>query len=173
LAAHHDDLLIRDKAFKYFIDNFNDKYSKDYDPNQIDIAFIPCSDPNIYAIPSEVFIDPECTIMKFQTVRKKYRLEVEKFGVRRCPSNEELKNRLIEDPPQDIDEAKEIFEYLASREGSFDWMFINDIDFIPIRDKTRPEVIILKNPHSCFFKDQERYYFFFLLYKRKNFFSYL
>jgi len=156
LAAHHTDPKIRDKALKYFIDKFNDKYKKEYISYMVNVAFLPCSD-NTYARPLECFIDPECTLMKFRVLREDLQFQARQFGVRQCPSNEELKNKLIKNPPQE-DKAKQIFEYLASRDGSFSWKLLVGIDFIPIRDKNRPNIIIFTNPRSCFFEDQEKRY---------------
>ena len=57
LAAPPTDPKIRGKALRYFIDNFKEKYSKDYNPHNIKIAFLPCTDPKVYATPSECFIE--------------------------------------------------------------------------------------------------------------------
>ena len=164
LAAHPTDPIIREKALKYFIDNFNDKYRKDYNDQMfIKIAFLPCSN-DTYAKPLECFIDPECTIMKFRAIRQDLRFEVEKLGVRQGPSHFELKNSLIENPPRD-EEAREIFEYMASRNvtGSRH-EFYDDLanhKFIPVPNKIRPDAITYTSPNSCFFiEEQENRYIF-------------
>ncbi|RIA91695.1 hypothetical protein C1645_692396 [Glomus cerebriforme] len=165
LAAPPTDLKIRSKALKYFIENFKEKYSKVYNSSEINIAFLPCSDPSIYAKPSECFINPECMVMKFQAVHQDLRFQAEQFGVRQHPSRDKLLNRLIENPSQDENKAREIFEYLASRQGDFnqfDWNKLAGLKFIPIRSKN---VIVLTNPRSCFFKGQEESY--------HDFFSYI
>jgi hypothetical protein len=161
LAAPPTDPKIRSKALKYFIENFKGKYSKNYNSSEINIAFLPCLDPSIYAKPSECYINPECTIMKFQAIHQELRFQAEQFGVRQNPSRDKLLKRLIEDPPNDVNKAREIFEYLASRQGDFihsDWLHLADLKFIPIRAKTQPNVIDLTNPRSCFFKGQEERY---------------
>ena len=169
LATPPTDPKIRSKALKYFIENFKEKYSKNYNPSEINIALLPCLDPSIYAKPSECFINPECTIMKFQAIHQELRFQAEQFGVRQHPSREKLLNRLIEDPPRDENKAKAIFEYLASRQGDFihsDCIFLADLKFIPIRVKSQPNVIDLTNPRSYFFKGQEeRYVLHYLCFK--------
>ncbi|RIA81211.1 hypothetical protein C1645_837362 [Glomus cerebriforme] len=159
LTAPPTDPKIRDKAFKYLIDNFKERYSESYKSAEINIAFLPCSNSNIYAKPSECFINPECMTMKFQTIRQDLIFYAEQFGVRQNPSHEKLLKRLIEDPPQNEYSAKKIFEYLATQQGDFihsDWKILAGLKFIPIRDKFRSDVIIHTNPYSCFFKYRER-----------------
>ena len=109
LAAHPTDLKIRNEALKYFIRNFEVKYSQNYNQTKVDVAFLPCSFTNNYAKPSECFINPECKIMKFQTVRQDLRFQVRKFGVRPHPSSEKLLERLKEDQLQDENKAKKVF----------------------------------------------------------------
>ncbi|CAG8757867.1 16425_t:CDS:2, partial [Funneliformis caledonium] len=148
---------IREKALKYFIDNFNEKYSRSYDPAKTKVAFLPCLSPGSYAKPLECFINPECTIMNFQAVRQDLRFKVPQLGVRQYPSIEELKSMLTNSPPQDVNKAKEIFEFLASQRGSFNWTILASYNFIPIEDKTRPSGINRTNPRNCYLNrfDQE------------------
>ena len=60
---------IRKSALKYFTDNFNEKYAKDYKPDKISVAFLPCRGANVYAKPTECFTNPECMTMKFKVIR--------------------------------------------------------------------------------------------------------
>src|ERR1043166_10296836 len=109
LAALPTDAEIRGKAFRYFIESFEKKYSQNYNPN-VNIAFLPCSDPDIYAKPSDCYINPECKIMKFKVIRQDLRFYAERFGVCQHPSSEKLLNKLMHDPPRDEKRAKKIFE---------------------------------------------------------------
>ncbi|RGB34624.1 hypothetical protein C1646_143658 [Rhizophagus diaphanus] len=163
LAANHSNLKIRSKALRYFINNFEEKYSGDYDP-QVSIAFLPCSNRGTYAKPSECYISSECTIMKFNAVSQDLRFQVERFGVQQHPSREELLKRLNEEPPRHENKAKTIFEYLASRQTTFtddDFKSLTDLKFIPIKKNSRAK-ITLASPRNCFFSVQE---------ELKNFFS--
>jgi len=79
--------------------------------------------------------------MKFWVICKDLRFQARRFDVRQCPNNNnELKNKLIENPPLDVNKAKQIFKYLASQKGFINWKPLFDIDFIPIRDKIWPNV---------------------------------
>ncbi|GBB91210.1 hypothetical protein RclHR1_01840007 [Rhizophagus clarus] len=163
LAAHPADSDIRYKALKYFMNNFDKKYSKNYYASEIGIAFLPCLNNN-YAKPLECYINPECTAMNFKVIRQDLRHQVGKFGVRQHPSREELLNKLLQNPPQDEDNAEEIFEYLASQITVFnrsDWNRLSKSNFIPARNQ-RGEVI-LTNSYKCFFKVQDELKNFFLL----------
>ncbi|CAB4394655.1 unnamed protein product [Rhizophagus irregularis] len=165
LAAPPSDPKFREMALKYFIDNFDNEYSKHYKPEDIDIAFLPCSNSNTYAKPSECFIDDRCMIMNFRAIRKDLRSNVEKFGVRQHPNHEKLVKSLAENPPQNEDEAKNVFEYLDSQQHDFtdsDWDTLNNFEFIPIKNESQSNEIINKliKPRDCFFKEESLNEFF-------------
>ncbi|CAB5390281.1 unnamed protein product [Rhizophagus irregularis] len=160
LAAPPTDPKIRSKAFEYFIDNFDKNYLKEYSPATVNNAFLPCSDQNTYAKPSECFINLECKIMKFKVIRQDLRYRVEKLGVHQDPSRETIINELkkLSRYVQYGDDAKKIFEYLASRKKDFirsDFDQLAKFDFIPLRNKTKINEIILFNPRSVYFEVQE------------------
>ncbi|CAG8740564.1 9916_t:CDS:2, partial [Rhizophagus irregularis] len=142
---------IRELVLKYFIDNFK-RYSKHYNPETVDIAFLPCSNSNGYARPSDCFINDECTIMNLQTIREDLRSKAEKLGVRQIPDYKKLKEKLIENPPQNKNEAKKIFEYL--NRFNYNWSSLINIQFIPIQDESKINNKYFK-PCDCFFKLKE------------------
>jgi len=150
LAAPPTDPKIRSKAFQYFVDNFKDKYSVNYNAAKVDIPFLPCSDSNVYAKPLECFTNPRCMIMNFQVIRQDLRGQADKFGVHRDPNSTELINKLTKNLPQDENKAKEVFEYLASLKSN--WTSLAELKFIPIRNKIRPDEIVFINPSICLFK---------------------
>ncbi|GBC47096.2 hypothetical protein GLOIN_2v1761434 [Rhizophagus irregularis DAOM 181602=DAOM 197198] len=149
LAVPSNDPKIRELALKYFIDNY-DKYSVHYKPDEINIAFLPCSKSNTYAKPSECFTNDRCMIMNFKVVREDLRSKAEKFGIQQHPNHDKLVKRLTENPPQGENNAMKVFEYLYSRQHDFtnaDWNILNNSEFIPIKN----ENIHIK-PRDCFFK---------------------
>ncbi|PKY20927.1 hypothetical protein RhiirB3_524661 [Rhizophagus irregularis] len=149
---------IRMKAFKYLNDNFKDRYSKDYKPTEINVTFLPCRKRYVYATPTNCYINSDCMKLNFNVIRQDYLYCAEQFGVQKNPSPDKLLKSLIEKPPRDIAKAKGVFEYLASQQGNFtdtDWKILGDLNFIPVKDKTRPNVINLINPHSCFLECTE------------------
>jgi hypothetical protein len=150
LAAPTTDQKIRNKALKYLIDNFKDKYFA-YDVEKATIPFLPCSDSNLYAKPLGCFTNPKCKVLNFQVLRQDLRDHATKFGVCENPSSIEISNKLIESPPQDENKAKEVFEYLASLETQ-EWFSLVDQNFIPIQNKSQSDKIVFISPNSCFFK---------------------
>lgn len=149
------------KAFKYLNDNFKDRYSKDYKPTEINVTFLPCRKRYVYATPTNCYINSDCMKLNFNVIRQDYLYCAEQFGVQQNPSPDKLLKSLIEKPPRDIAKAKGVFEYLASQQGNFtdtDWKILGDLNFIPVKDKTRPNVINLINPHSCFLECTENRY---------------
>ena len=159
---------ICNKALKYFIDNFDDKYSDGYNADAINIAFLPCSEQDIYAKPSECFINSDCAVMGFNVIHQDYRFQAEKLGLHQHPNHKQLFERLIEDAPLTENKAKEIFEYLATRQDEFiesEWNILSNTKFIPTRNKGQPDIIVYKSPRGCFFKGQEMYEFIILINK--------
>lgn len=158
LASPPTDLKIRERAFKYFVDNFEKNYFNNYSSPVVNIPFLPCSEPEVYAKPSECFINPECGIMNFKVIHQDLEFKVGKLGVCRDPNREEILNRLKENLPKDKIDAQKIFEYLASQQGKFtdhDWNILADLEFIPVQNKIRPNIINYANPNNCFFNIQE------------------
>ncbi|KAF0389336.1 putative hatpase domain protein [Gigaspora margarita] len=157
----NSDTVLRSKALKYFMDNFKDKYSSEYKAEEIKVAFLPCTDPKVYETPMGCFSNPECTIMNFNALHQDLRFRADELGIRQHPSRERLLNRLIQNPPENEQRAKDIFGYLASRLGDFnqtDWSMLRDLNFIPIRDEAQTNLIKYVTPRNCFFKGSDETY---------------
>ncbi|CAB4431331.1 unnamed protein product [Rhizophagus irregularis] len=146
---------IRYKALRYFINNFDRKYYRNYYAAEINVAFLPCLHDN-YAKPLECFINPECTVMSFKVINRGLQHQVGKLGVRQNPNREELLSKLLQNLPRDEINAEKIFGYLSSRQADFnhsDWNKLANFDFIPIRNQSNG--IFLTRPCKCFFKFQD------------------
>ncbi|PKY51971.1 hypothetical protein RhiirA4_325988, partial [Rhizophagus irregularis] len=152
ISALHNNIKIRKMALKYFIENFEKKYYFEYDANEINFAFLPCSNfDGIYAKPSECFINPDCAVMGFKVINEEYRNQAKKLDVLRHPGHEKLIERLTKYRPQTIDKAKKIFEYLETRMDEFTESELDtlvDCEFIPTRDNG------YQSPRDCFFGSQ-------------------
>ncbi|PKY57382.1 hypothetical protein RhiirA4_509810 [Rhizophagus irregularis] len=139
--------------------DWNVEWSNSSKEEVVNIAFLPCSNSDTYAKPSECYADDKCTIMNFQIIREDLRSKAEKFGVRQHPNHEKLVKWLTENPPQNKNKAKEIFEYLSSQQKDFtdlEWNTLNDFEFIPIQDVSQSEIINkLIKPRECLFKLKE------------------
>ncbi|PKB93479.1 hypothetical protein RhiirA5_483588, partial [Rhizophagus irregularis] len=157
LAAKSNYPKIRELAFKYFVDNFYSKYSKFYKPEEIDVAFLPCSNSISYAKHSECFINDKCKSIGFKIIREDLRSKAGDFGVRQNPNREELINGLTENPPKNKNKAKEVFEYLNTQQEGFtdsDWKKLKDFEFIPIHKKNI-DVDLIK-PRDCYLKFKDK-----------------
>ncbi|PKY36433.1 hypothetical protein RhiirB3_509023, partial [Rhizophagus irregularis] len=116
LASPPTNSKFRVTAIKYFIDNFDKKYAKAYKPEQINIAFIPCSNFDACTKPSDCFTNYKCMIMNFKIIHEDLRSKAGKLGVRQNPNRAKLINRLIESPPSNANVAKEVFDYLNTQQ---------------------------------------------------------
>ncbi|CAG8589024.1 5426_t:CDS:10 [Diversispora eburnea] len=168
LASTNSESNLRENALKYFITNFKEKYVSDYNPHEIKTPFLPCTDPKVFETPMGCFLNFGCTIMKFHAIRSDIRFRAEELGVRQHPTREQLLNRLIQFPPKNDFEAREVFGYLSSQQASFnssDWEKLSNLAFIPILAKTQPFQIVHVSPQNCFFKNSEESF--------QDFFSYI
>ncbi|CAG8758755.1 10599_t:CDS:10, partial [Gigaspora margarita] len=153
LAEQSQPLELREKALQYFIKNFKEKYSEIYNSNSIQIKFLPCIDSDIYAKPSECYSNSHCMKMGFNALRQNLCFLAKELGVKKHPDHNLLRDKLVQNPPN-MDNAKEIFEYMyfATHEGYSNWKVFQNIKFIPIQEKVPPYKIIHHKPEECFFK---------------------
>jgi hypothetical protein len=101
--------------------------------------------------------------MNFKIIHEDLRSKAGKFGVHQNPNCKKLINRLIESPPENVNMAKEVFEYLNTQQKGFtdsDWNMLKDFEFIPIQPNK------LVKPCECFLKLKEERYVLI-----KNFFN--
>lgn len=142
LASKTEDPVKQRKAFGYFLENFDTRYSSSYDPNQVaHLAFIPSlrqdgtaflarpgevspivESQNIsYLMPyCQVFTNPECGFLGFALVEPSLRdAATNKLGVPRDPPATLLMSILVDRPPNEPSAARQMFEYLTTRIGDF------------------------------------------------------
>ncbi|CAG8597455.1 8335_t:CDS:2, partial [Racocetra persica] len=153
LAEQAQPIELREKALKYFIKNFKEKYSEMYKPDSIQIKFLPCINANIYAKPSECYSSPDCVKMGFNALRQDLCFWAKEIGVKLHPDSNLLQDKLVQNPPN-INNARKIFEYMyfAARGSHVNWQKLQNIKFIPIREKVPPHRITHHKPEECFFK---------------------
>ncbi|CAJ0904717.1 4399_t:CDS:10 [Entrophospora sp. SA101] len=152
LASSNTELSIRQKALCYFIENFKARYYKDYNANMVNLAFLPCTDTNVYATPTNCYTNPECEIMKFNILNKELLPNADEFGVKKDPCRLQILVKLREERPENEEKAKLIFDYLSSFHFIHsDWAELQKIPFIPIRDKVYRHSLKHVTPLDCFF----------------------
>ena len=105
-------------AFKYFIDN-SAKYH-DYDPHNFkDVKFIPAINADgksMKGTPTEVFISPDASVLKFLVVHPSARdIASDKLKLQQNPPTSAILPLLEKSAPQDAAIARLWFEALAAR----------------------------------------------------------
>ncbi|CAO1635090.1 unnamed protein product [Sympodiomycopsis kandeliae] len=167
LAASEDD-AIRSKAFAYFLEKstYRDKY-KAAIANKF--AFVPCrlhseGEPSKMSRlrPNEVFTNASAAVMNFPTVAGVSASDIPKLGLSSDPTAASLISRLVNYPPQTLEKAKEVFEYLSTVQGSFsshDLSLLRQVPCVPIpssststssKDKTDASIKLVA-PNECYF----------------------
>ncbi|CAG8599070.1 18033_t:CDS:2, partial [Acaulospora morrowiae] len=162
LASSKSERSLREKALNYFLKNFREKYSSDYKPDNINVAFLPCTEPDVYETPLGCFYDPGCTAIKFHALRQDLRTRAEELGVRQYPDSKDVLINLSKNPPGDRGKAIKTFDYLASLQSNFsnrDWLTLRHLKFIPITSNNfRLNKVTHNCPRKCFFKGSDTSY---------------
>ncbi|KAI7858717.1 hypothetical protein BDC45DRAFT_531271 [Circinella umbellata] len=159
-----EDKALQTRALHYFIDNHKQHYEDVYHPNQIDIAFLPCSSggKTYYSIPRDCFTNPDVEVLGFHALHQDLICVRDKLGVRENPDAKRLVEAFLKNISQDIEKAKRIFEYMASRMGDIgyqQWPKLRDIKFIPVQSSQKTSnnknTIVLVEPTQCYFESGE------------------
>ena len=165
--ATTEDKALQMRALHYFIDNHKQHYEDVYHPNQVDIAFLPCSSGGkpYYSIPRDCFTNPDAQVLGFHYLHPDLLCVRDKLGVRENPDAKRLVEAFLQNITQDIEKAKRIFEYMASRMGDIgyqQWPKLRDIKFIPVQssqksssDNNNKADIVLVEPTQCYFESGE------------------
>ncbi|KAI9250278.1 hypothetical protein BY458DRAFT_559759 [Sporodiniella umbellata] len=145
---------IRMTALSYFIENFKD-YKNKYNPESLDIKFLPCSDGKSYASPRECFSHSDGQLLGFKILHPDLIHARDKLGVRESPTAEKLLNAFVQNISGDVTIAQKRFEYMAGRMGSFSrshWQQLSQTAFIPIQKK---DTTSLQTPSNCYFESED------------------
>ncbi|KAI8149845.1 hypothetical protein BJV82DRAFT_2121 [Fennellomyces sp. T-0311] len=145
-----NDRQLQMRALHYFIDN-RKQYDDTYRPDQLTIAFLPCSDGKTYALPQDCFTNPEAQVLGFHSLHPDLVCVRDKLGIRENPDANRLIEAFLKSVTMDIDKAKRMFEYMASRMsdiGYQQWPKLRDAKFIPITNQ-------LVQPSQCYFESGE------------------
>ena len=115
-AAGHQDLELRDRALKYFIDYHQTKGYAQFDHSSVTLPYLPVQgSEKKAATPNNCFSNERASLLGYDVLRRDLHVHALKFGVKPDPPMAECINRLIKDPPQTKRNAREIFAYFASR----------------------------------------------------------
>ncbi|MBW0477365.1 hypothetical protein O181_017080, partial [Austropuccinia psidii MF-1] len=149
--AANQDVGLREKALRFFLDHFAD-YRATYRPNSQTPAFVPCN-TGLFR-PQDAYSNPEAAVMGFHVLQAKYIIDYQKFGLQPNPSSNQLMKSLMKSPPPNAAKAKVVFDYLSTRVADFsqtELQTLRQTAFIPIIQKDTTHV----SPAGCFFQPQD------------------
>ncbi|PWN24508.1 hypothetical protein BDZ90DRAFT_244782 [Jaminaea rosea] len=141
LAARNDE--VGAKALAYFFErgHYRDSYSL---AKGRDHAFVPCEvgGETRKMKSTDVFTNREAGLMGFAVVASSLSpQDVAKLQLRADPPSELLVSRLVNDPPRSVEQARSVFEYLASVSSHFtshDISVLRQAAFVPVLPSTTP-----------------------------------
>lgn len=113
-------------AFKYYRDNFEDHYSNQKIPSNLNI--IPCvvvnadnSKQNIQFYPSsECYLDKNAALFGFPVVHPNFVKFAPEFNINERPKGAILVNSIVNNPPKDKVQANKIFSTMLNYAGNLD-----------------------------------------------------
>ena len=166
-AGAADDLTLRDRALKYFVDHHQTKGYSNFDHRSITIPYLPLrGSGSKLAIPGRCFTNERASILGFDILRKDLHVHALKFGVHVDPPIQECIDRLMKQPPQSRRHAREIFGYFAGRLAELSTQHtevLSEASIVPLASKVSPtesekaEPMRHIPPRICFLGDGDRY----------------
>ena len=169
-AAANQELALRDRALKYFIDYHQTKGYAQYDPSNVTSPYLPIqgSEKKV-ATPNHCFSNERAAIMGFDVLRQDLHVHALKFGVKPDPPIAECITRLLSHPPQSRRNARELFTYFAGRLSELNSQHTETLSgalIVPVSSKSgaitaskseNPESLVHIPPRICFLGDGEKY----------------
>ncbi|RPA73228.1 hypothetical protein BJ508DRAFT_419112 [Ascobolus immersus RN42] len=172
LASNNQpDIALRNIALQYFISKFQENgYVNEPKKSFATIPFLP-ADPgtggnhakDFLFTPTEVFLRPKSSVLKFPVLRKDLYVYAQSFGVKEDPPIQEALKRLANSPPETAEEAKVKFGYFAFRVGEINSQVASTLASYPIVpvekiDKTGKKEIKRLPPRNCYIGGNDSHY---------------
>ena len=118
-AASIQDLELRDRALRYFIDHHQTNRYAHVDHPRVTLAYLPIQGSETkVATPDTCFSNERASLLGFNILHRDLHAHALKFGVDSDPPMSECINRLEKSPPKSRKDAREVFSYFASRLSS-------------------------------------------------------
>ncbi|KAL1743141.1 hypothetical protein HDZ31DRAFT_41634 [Schizophyllum fasciatum] len=165
LCASSDE-KIRENAMKYLLSQFDQRYSKEYQPFDFrDVAFIPAMKGTMekpeYCLvaPKEIYANVEWIVFGYTVVDPRAPKDiVTKLKIQKQPLTGLLVEHIRRHPPADEVQAKVWFSLLATRIADFtnaELVALSALNIVPVRDKETSALRHLPPTH-CFFGGQSK-----------------
>ncbi|CCX06673.1 Similar to Sacsin; acc. no. Q9JLC8 [Pyronema omphalodes CBS 100304] len=149
----------REKALKYFLDNFMMNGYSTQLVSTSHVAFVPLqNDKERLVRPYECYSNSHSGVMGFDVVRNDLQPSAARFGIKVDPDIRECANRLRAKPPQDAKEAREKFEYFAHRMMDVTMPLANDLGnsaIVPTKGMGGVRYMV---PRNCYIGDRNHKY---------------
>jgi len=158
LAAGPDKRL-REKALRYFVDQFPANGYSTQLVSGSHIAFLPLqNDKERLVRPFECYSNSQSSIMGFDVIRNDLQPHAMRFGVKPDPDIRECVKRLQKQPPHGPKEAREKFRYFADRLGDLSTELSYDVGcslIVPVKCASGVKHI---TPRICYIGDKDHKY---------------
>lgn len=158
LAAGPDKAL-REKALRYFVDQFHlNEYSAKL-VSACNHAFLPLQDDKERLVrPWECYSNSNCSILGYPVIRSDLEIHAIKFGVKPDPDIRDCVARLKKSPPNGPREAREKFGYFADRMKDLGTLLLTDLCSSPIVPVKGPSGVKHITPRVCYIGDPAHKY---------------
>ena len=162
-ALTDGNLALRERVLRYIIEYH---YQNNYNAKECVSAttpFLPLQveDPKAAALPSKCFTNENVTIMGFSVLRNDLHSHASKFGVQANPPILECVQRLTKNLPPTKRQAREVFEYFATRLNELKGLPLDilvDASIVPVHfSSAGPRQVRYLPPRLCFLGDGGRY----------------
>jgi hypothetical protein len=135
MASSQNNLTLRDKAFRYMINNYHKHGYIVQEFAKAPVPFLPLENKATLATPSRCFTNEKVSMMGFDVLKKELHVHSEKFGVQANPPIEECATWLVNNKPNTNREARQLFEYFASRVNEISGRslsLLSQADIVPV-----------------------------------------
>lgn len=98
-AAAQGDSNLHSQGLRYFIDHHQTKQYASFDHASISLPYLPIEGTRKFAIPTEVFVNEQASILGFNILRRDLQIHALKFGVKQDPPIGVCIDRITANPP--------------------------------------------------------------------------
>ncbi|OTA38319.1 hypothetical protein BTJ68_01860 [Hortaea werneckii EXF-2000] len=160
---------LQQSAITYWIMNFHHNGYSRYPMRDIQQAFLPVlpfagEGNNMVAKPSQCYANPDVGALRFRVVRPDIAPHHLLFGIAMDPAIDVASERLIKNPPANVQSALQLYTYFANRLNEIGPSGhlaerLGEAPIVPIPDKSekRPNGVRYIAPRSCYLGDGSTY----------------
>ena len=166
MATTDSKFLLRDKALRYLVDFYVQHGYSSSEIGSSVISFLPLEgNENATSVPSRCYRDERAAFMGFPILRKDLHPHATKLCVARDPPIEECAIWLTRNPPQTNRDARQVFEYFATRFQDLKGRAmdtLSDASFVPVPSNSPKSSEKARNvrhlpPTLCFLGSSGKY----------------